>query len=519
MSTTKIVVLGLVGLTILRLVIGATSELSEDEAYYYLWSQHLAPSYYSKGPGIALAIKLGTSIFGANAFGIRVLAPLLGLATSLLFFRLGRSLFDEQTAAWAVVLLNLTPIFNVGSVLLTIDPLSIFFWIAALLTLWRALHRAASLNIFWPLTGFLIGLGFLCKYTNAFQLLSILLLLTVTRRWRGQLRRPGPHVMLACFAVCTLPVLIWNARHDWITFTHLKERGNLDSAVRFNPLEFLEFAGIHFGVYSPILFAGLAWALYRAVKRFRVDDSETFLLFFSLPIVAIYFILSFNETGQGNWTAPGFIGAGLLLVHYWQDLQIGNALKRNLRSAALIIAALMSCVILNTEIVRQFGIPWPYDRDPTHRLRGWKESSAYLDEVLHAARDTLGEDVFVIGNRYQTAAILAFYLPEDAPLFRPDAAHPKIHIVESQTLQNQFSFWPRYDANAGSVDGKDSSSLFLGKNAIYVTDQAEWEIPHPNVMNAFESYEVTGVVDIVRFDRLVRRLKVFTCYNYKSLPL
>src|SRR5208282_1478010 len=44
-------------------------ELSEDEAYQWLWSKHLALSYYSKPPGIALIQFAGTSLFGNTAFG------------------------------------------------------------------------------------------------------------------------------------------------------------------------------------------------------------------------------------------------------------------------------------------------------------------------------------------------------------------------------------------------------------------------------------------------------------------
>ncbi len=519
MSTARTVTLALIALTLLRIVIGATTELSADEAYYHLWSQHLAPSYYSKGPGVALVMKAGTALFGDNVLGIRFFSPLLGLASSLLFYRLGRGLFDEQTAAWGVALLNLTPIFNVGSVLMTIDPLSVFFWIAALFTFWRALHRAASLNFFWPLTGLLIGLGFLCKYTNAIQLLSIVLLLTVLRRWRGQLRRPGLYLLLLCFALCTIPVFVWNAQHDWITVTHLKERGSLDQAKGLHPGEFLEFLGMHLGVYSPLIFAGLVWALGRALKRFRQDDSETYLLFFSLPIVLLYFLLALREAGEANWTAPGFISAGLLLSHYWQQLNAGNRFKRNMRSAALTLAGIMSVIILNTEIVRQAGVPWPYKHDPSARLRGWKESAAYLDEVIRASRDALGEDVFVIANRYQTAAILSFYLSKDAPLIQPAPDYPRIHIVESQAIQNQFSFWPRYDGLQPGDEPGASQSDFLGKHALFITDDIRRDTPAGNVVNAFESYELTGVVDIVRFNQLIRRIKVFTCYNYQSLPL
>ena len=40
-----------------------------------------------------------------------------------------------------------------------------------------------------------------------------------------------------------------------------------------------------------------------------------------------------------------------------------------------------------------------------------------------------------------------------------------------------------------------------------------------NVRNAFEHTEVTGVVDIVRTNRFLRRFKVYTCYDYRGLPL
>ena len=49
----------LVILTALRLALGARMEASPDETYYYQWSQRLDWAYYSKGPGVALAIRAG----------------------------------------------------------------------------------------------------------------------------------------------------------------------------------------------------------------------------------------------------------------------------------------------------------------------------------------------------------------------------------------------------------------------------------------------------------------------------
>ena len=66
---------GLVILTILRLSQVGKLELSPDESYYLLWSQHLDLAYYSKGPGIALVMKGMTSLLGTSEFGIRSTAP------------------------------------------------------------------------------------------------------------------------------------------------------------------------------------------------------------------------------------------------------------------------------------------------------------------------------------------------------------------------------------------------------------------------------------------------------------
>ena len=46
-------------------------------------------------------------------------------------------------------------------------------------TFWLALERSPNASWFWPLTGLLVGLGFLCKYTNAFELVSIVLVLAL----------------------------------------------------------------------------------------------------------------------------------------------------------------------------------------------------------------------------------------------------------------------------------------------------------------------------------------------------
>src|ERR1043165_1874526 len=190
MSATRAVWLFILGLTVIRLSILATTDLSFDEAHYWMWSERLAPAYFSKGPGIAVAIRASTAVFGANEFGVRFFSPLLAAGTSLLLFYFARRLFGATAGLWAVIGLNATPIFNIGAVVMTSDAPSIFFWMAAMFTFWLALENPDRIrsSCYWLLTGLLIGLGFLCKYTNAFELISVLIVLALVPELRREFK-------------------------------------------------------------------------------------------------------------------------------------------------------------------------------------------------------------------------------------------------------------------------------------------------------------------------------------------
>src|SRR5437762_213234 len=213
MSTTRAVWFFVAVLTAIRFSLLATTDLSFDEAHYWMWSERLAPAYFSKGPGIAFAIRASTAVFGANEFGVRFFSPVLAAATSLLLFYFARRLFGATAGLWAVIGLNATPIFNIGAVLMTIDALSIFFWMAAMFTFWLAVEKSPSFSWYWPVTGLLIGLGFLCKYTNAFELVSVLLVLALVPRLRREFKRPGVYLMIGMFVHCTIPPIVWNVEH------------------------------------------------------------------------------------------------------------------------------------------------------------------------------------------------------------------------------------------------------------------------------------------------------------------
>src|SRR2546425_10777941 len=86
MSTTRAIWFFILALTAIRLSLLAATDLEFDEAHYWMWSERLAPAYFSKGPGIAFVMRASTVIFGANAFGVRFFRPILAAGTRLRFF-------------------------------------------------------------------------------------------------------------------------------------------------------------------------------------------------------------------------------------------------------------------------------------------------------------------------------------------------------------------------------------------------------------------------------------------------
>src|SRR5256886_16214842 len=109
--------------TILWMVIVGSTELQIGQAHFWMLSERLAPAYFSKGPGIAFAIRASTAIFGATEFGVRFWSPVLAAATSLFLFYLGKRLFSENVGLWTVIAFNATPILNIGAFVMTTDEL------------------------------------------------------------------------------------------------------------------------------------------------------------------------------------------------------------------------------------------------------------------------------------------------------------------------------------------------------------------------------------------------------------
>ena len=156
-------------------------ELSQDEAYQWVWSKHPALSYYSKPPAIAFIQLAGTSIFGDTEFGVRFFSPLFAAITSLLLLRFLAREIGARPSFWLLLAATTTPLLGLGTILMTVDPPLVLCWTWAMVSGWRAVQPDGKTRD-WLIVGLAMGLGFLCKYTAVMQIVCWVVLFALRRQ-------------------------------------------------------------------------------------------------------------------------------------------------------------------------------------------------------------------------------------------------------------------------------------------------------------------------------------------------
>ncbi len=474
-------------------------ELSEDEAYQWQWSKHLALSYYSKPPLIAYTQWLGTALWGDNAFGVRFFSPLIAAILSFLLLRFLAREVNIRAGFWLVMVVTATPLLSVGSILMTIDPLSVLFWTAAMISGWRAVQQDSTKH--WVWTGLWMGLGFLSKYTALFQLLSWGAFFLVWPPAVRQLRRPGPWLALLLLIACTLPVLMWNQQHDWITLTHLHSRAGLEESWQFKPNFFLDFTLAETGLLNPVFLIAALWAATAFWRRGRDCPLQLYLFSMGTPLFLFYLLFTLRARVQPNWIAPAIVPMFCVMVIYWEARwRAGARLVQRWLVAGLLLGFAVVIVLHDTHLLGKLtGHYAPTNQDPLTRVRGWSAAA----EVVERERQLFlaeGKPVFIIGEHYGITGLLSFYIPT-AKAGVPD--HPLVYYQSADKPENQFYFWRGYQADR------------RGQNALYVQEfkrGIQLGPPPPRLTAEFTSVIDLGIREVLdRRGRVIHTLRMFAC--------
>lgn len=391
--------------------------LGPDEAQYWTWSQLLSIGYYSKPPGIAWLIRLGTEIFGNSELGVRSGSILLGFISTLAIYSLSISAgLKERVAFFAGLMMVVTPLGLLGSLLAITDNGLFLFWTLAMFPLVKAIKNEKTPN-YWFL-GLAIAGGSLFKWPIYYVWLIVAALIPFYRTWWNK--------QLFCGIVISLlgliPSLVWNVDHDWATFRHVGstiQGGAIPVArAKGNPGAFL---GEQFLLLSPLLFGMLLVALTTLWKKGQeITKPMKYCGWVFVTFLGAYTFLSFFQKVQGNWVDFIYPTGIVFLAWYWAEVKAANI---NWLKSGIIIGLLFSLLILWLP-----SIDLPYRLNPFKSNLGWRTLSA---ELLNKGYNPT--EHFLVGDKYQTSSILSFYSPSQKRAY---------FLNLNGGRKNQFSFWP-----------------------------------------------------------------------------
>jgi 4-amino-4-deoxy-L-arabinose transferase-like glycosyltransferase len=482
-----VVVLASVAATLAYVWVRCPLDLAPDEAHYWDWSRKLDWSYYSKGPLVAWMIRASCELFGAPsvrltgdlAAAVRLPAVLCHAATLVAWYVLTAGVFRSPRLGLAVVALAaMLPMVRVGAVVMTIDPPFLACWSWALVCAWKALERGTTR--WWIGAAVFTAFGILAKYTMALFPAVVAGYLLFHRR--SEYRRAGVWVLLAGALAGWIPIVVWNATHEWVSFRHvLGQVGAGDAgATKSWWLGPVTFVAGQFGMMFGLWLVAFLAAAYRFRPTREADPGIRLLWWSAVPVWCFFAAASLVKPGQANWPAPAYI-AGFVLAVAWLREQFA-AHRR------LVVWCVGVNVVLGLAVVVAMHYPatvrplfvWlagpPTESNPvpvrrfdlTARLVGWKTLAAEVDQLRARLVAETGREPVLAGTYWTIPGHLRFSC----------AGHPEtyaIGIPNRSDRHSQYDFWrPNPVADAQE---------FRGRPFVIVGDV------HPGMFVAFDRVE------------------------------
>ena len=470
-------------LTVCRMIYINFVPIVPQEAYYWKYAKSLALSYFDHPPMCATVIALFTKIGGDNPFFIRIGSVLFSLATMVLLFRITEKLFHKSLYALLVtVSIAGTILFSIGATIMTPDVPFIFFWTLIVYSLVNL--RITSAPVWWYAAGAGLGFALLSKYSAVLIIPGILLYLLFSRQQRKWLFTRHPYLALVISMILFLPVIIWNAQHEWASFLFQSSR-------RFNEMRslrlnyFFQLIGSQLGMLTPYLFFLFftGWIGTAKLGFRKNDDNYSLIFWLAAPVIIIFTLSSFRSLVKMNWLAPAYITMSIGSIVWVQTEKSRLALRmKKWFKPGLILGFLLVIMVhilpLLPIIPLKKGDTWT----------GWK---ALADRVT-VMKHEMGGEPFIFGHEYKIPSEITYYTHPHEPTCSGE-------ILGLEGLQ--YDYWTHPDS-------------LLHRNAIFVYSNADRFRKKELLKKHFKRIEQAPDLIIRHHHRIFRIFYIFKCYDY-----
>ena len=403
-------------LTLMRIIYASVLELRTDEAYYWTWSKEGVLSFLDHPPMIAWFIRFGTAIFGDTNLGVRFAGIVAMLVTQLLLADIVRRVTHDFRAIVFAVLMPEAALYY-GLLMAKVAPdIAMIPFAVAMLWALVLLHESGNAR-WWLAAGLFAGLALLSKFT-AVMLAPAVVAFALVPDWRRRwLLSPWPWLAVLIAVVVFLPVLIWNAEHDWASFRFQYVRAVATHEISLRTVG--EFLGLQFGlvgfVLLPVVLSGVTLTAWRG---YRTREPVAILLSTSVLVPFGYFFWKSLTLRVGDtwpmflWPA-GFAAAAINLTMLSREGWPDWIVKSTFGWARVAVISGIAFVV--GVFFYYVAAPWNLigRTDPVGGEAGYEQVVARAQDQLQKTGAT-----WIATTDYRTYAMLRWYFQGRVPVIQ-----------------------------------------------------------------------------------------------------
>jgi 4-amino-4-deoxy-L-arabinose transferase-like glycosyltransferase len=403
-------------LTALRVIYASVIDLRTDEAYYWTWSKENVLSFLDHPPMIAWFIRFGTAIFGDTNLGVRFAGILAMLVMQLLLADIVRRVTHDVRAIVLAVLMPEAALYY-GLLMAKVSP-DVALIPFAVAMMWALIRLNESGDgRWWLAAGVFAGLALLSKFTVVMLIPAVAAFMLVPDWRRRWLLSPYPWLAGLIAVVLFLPVLIWNAQHDWASFRFQLVRATATHGLSLRTVA--DFIGLQLGlagfILLPVVLSAVALTAWRGYLR---GDAVAVLLSTAVVVPFGYFFWKSLTLRVGDtwpmfiWPA-GFAATAINIAMMQREGWAAWKIRSTIWWANLAVAS--GIVIIVLVFLYYVVSPWNFigKTDPVGGEAGYEQVADRAQAELQKIGAT-----WIATTDYRTYAMLRWYFNDRVPVIQ-----------------------------------------------------------------------------------------------------
>lgn len=487
----------LLGWTILSLIQAGVTGLNEDEAYYWMWSQHLDWGFFDHPPAVALQIAIG-QIFGNTKLTLRLMTALLNAGAIYFLWQIVSDYTRDPKLFWLAIVSF--PLIHIYAFVTTPDAALFFFSTAFFYFYKKYLDEDSWKNT--ALVTICIALMFYSKYHAillvGFTVFSNLKLLTRKSFW-----------VIAFGSIALLfPHIFWQIENDSPSIRyHLFERSK--SAYRFDFTT--AYLMNQFLVLGPLT---AFFMLKSAYKTAAPTYFEKALKWNFYGVLIFFFASSLKGWVEPHWTYAAVIPISILGI---KGLSENEKFKNLFFKFALPSLALLFIVRI------MLVLPGPWSKVPA--LKKYYHGTEWAKTISNYA----GEKPVIFKNGFQEPSLYSFYSGGKEVFVQTDIGYRRhqydLWDIEENLFGREVVFAGHRKEGSktietpwGEISVENSDDYFdIGKLAVRILEnESEYDAGQTVTLNI--SLENQFNIPISTADNNKRSISLFTSFReYKKL--